>query len=156
MAKYGSSKYGAGKYGTETACVEPAFCLNYDRFVLSGVNLGSYTFEINPTRYDPYRRQEPQVYSVVMSTNPTVDVPYEKLPIDISWDYMPERMWNAILPYARKYRDGSSENIYLWDGGISGIQGQRIRIEDIKAEVRGGVEPVHRYNVSMKIRMATA
>lgn len=28
MAKYGSSKYGAGKYGTETACVEPAFCLN--------------------------------------------------------------------------------------------------------------------------------
>lgn len=160
MARYGQSVYGAAVYGLDsgvvTPCSEPAYCPSYDRFVLSGSTLGNYIFELNPMRYDPYRRQEPQVYSVVMSTNPTVDVPYEKVSVEMSWDFMPERMWNALLPYARKRRDGSSENIYIWDGGISGLQGQRIRIEDLKAEVRGGVEPVHRYNVSMRIRMATA
>jgi hypothetical protein len=124
--------------------------------MLSGVSLGAYTFELNPMQYDPFRRRETKVYQVVMSTNPTVDEDYRKTPIEISWDYMPQNMWDALVPYARKRRDGTSEDIYFWDGAISGFQGQRVRIEDLRGEVRGGYDPVCRWNVSMKIRIATA
>lgn len=161
MAQYASSLYGNSVYGLGTgvpvtSCSEPTNCFVYDRFVLSGVNLGAYIFDLNPTKYDGFRRPEVKSYATVMSTNPTIDVPYNKIPIELSWDQMPQAMWDEILPYARKYRDGTSEDIYFWDGAISGMQGIRVRIEDLKGEVRGGYEPVHRFNVSMKLRIATA
>lgn len=159
MARYGLSNYGVGLYGVETpveAICEPDYSrIVYTRFAFSGVNLGYYPFEINPTSYNAYPQRTTKAYDIINGVNPTIDEDYNKLIIDMSWGWMPERMWNKLVPYARKKVDGTSENTYFWDLDIARFNGVKIRVENLKAEARAGSDPVDRFNVSLQLRVST-
>lgn len=161
-AFYGYSEYGANVYGDGlepqpanlTTCLtdQPGFCPVYTRFQLSGINLGLYIFEQNPLTYDVYPQRNTQKYSYILNSDNTVDQTYEKMEIQLTWDSMTEAMWNNLMVYSRKKVDGSSETLYFWDANQGRFCGKQIKMEGITAEVRGGFDPITRFNVAVKIR----
>jgi len=160
IALYGQILYGNTLVPTPTPggsgyLFDPPYCPVYQRFMFWGENLGYYMFEMNPRDYDPRPQRDTQVYQVIADTNPTFDKDYNKMVVNMSWEYMPERMWNAILPYMRKKVDGSSEALYFYDAQITNFNWTKVKVEALRGEARGGYEPVHRFNVSLKLRVAT-
>ena len=163
MAIYGISLYGPPSiYGPGTGVPPPTgwfntktWCWDYPRFALSGVNIGYYEFEINPTSYNVYPQRDTQTYATIMNSTPTIDQPYEKLVIEMTWAYMSENMWIKIKPYARKKVDGTSDNTYFWDANFGRFSQGKVKIEDLKGEVQGGYDPPDRKNVSLKLRVST-
>lgn len=159
---YGAAVYGSDTYGDippvnptiVIACLEqqPGYCPEYIRFQLSGVNLGLYIFELNPTEYDIYPQRRTQAYSHVNNFNGTIDSDYNKLEIELKWTNMPASMWEAISVYSRKKYDGTSEDLYFWDANFGRFCGRRIKLEEFRADVRGGYDPINRMNVSVLLR----
>ncbi len=160
---YGQAFYGEDIYGEVVQFVpapangyteQAGYCPKYLRFQISGINMGLYVFDINPTSYDGFPQRTTQSYRNILGFDPTVDKNYDKIEIDMSFEQMPESMWNSLLPYSRKKVDGTSEDLYLWDSHAGRFQGNKMRIEAMRGEVKGGYFPIDRFNVSMKIRVA--
>lgn len=161
---YGFAVYGSDVYGewaddvpattTGIYVVQDGYCPRYLRFQFSGATLPLYVFEVNPSEYNPYPQRTTQQYQTVLNFNPTVDENYNKIEMSMAWQRMPESMWEAIYPYTRKKVDGTSEDLYLWDGEIGHFRETRIKVENFKGEVKGGYDPVDRFTVSMAFRIA--
>ncbi len=160
-AFYGFGVYGEDVYGevpepivsaTGTYNVQNGYCPRYLRFQFSGVNLGLYIFEINPTEYDVYPQRTTQSYKTILDPDLTVDESYIKLELSMKWDFMTENMWQSITPYSRKKVDGTSEILYFWDGSINRFLEKQVKVEAFAGELRGGYFPVCRHNVSVKLR----
>ncbi len=159
---YGFAIYGEDVYGdganpipvviTDCLSEQPGYCPAYVRFQFSGVNLGLYIFEQNPLSYDIYPQRTTQKYAYILNNDRTIDETYKKLEIGLSWDYMPESMWNSIMTYSRKKVDGTSEALYFWDANLGRFCGRQVKIEGMTSEVRAGYDPPHRFNVSFKLR----
>lgn len=159
---YGVATYGNDTYGDIAPAViviggnclseQPGFCPVYTRFQFSGVNLGLYIFEINPTSYDIYPQRNSKSYNYINNVSKIMDASYIKLEIDIRWDNMPEDMWNSIKTYSRKKVDGSSEVLYFWDANLGRFCGRQVKIEEFTTELHGGYNPINRFNVSLKMR----
>lgn len=162
---YGESIYGEDLYGDGPPYIpilpispygiQSGYCPQYLRFQFSGIRLPLYIFDQNPISYDGYPQRTTQSYKNLINPDPTIDEPYQKIEMTMTWDRMPESMWNAILPYTRKKVDGSSEPLYFWDGQIGRFKEGRIKVESFRGEVRGGYFPIDRFNVSLKMRVST-
>ena len=120
--------------------------------MLSGVNLGLYIFDVNPTNYDIYPQKRTQGYDTILDSDPTISKTYKKFTIKVTWQEVPHYMWNQLEPYARKNVAGVSEDICFWDADFQRFQGSQIKIEELEGTARGGNLPVDRYDVSMLIR----
>ena len=160
VATYGNDTYGnAEPINPNTIVIPypevPGYCPQYLRFQLSGVKQGLYVFELNPSSYDPYPQRTTQSYKNITVFEHTIDAPYNKLEIDMHWDEMSNNMWNSLIPYSRKNVDGTSENLYFWDSHVNRFQGHRVKIESLRCDLKGGHYPLTRFNVSMKIRVAS-
>lgn len=131
----------------------PGFCpADYLRFKFSGVNLGEYIFEINPTSYNVYPQRDTSAYSMITDTDPTIDKSYIKHEINISWNRISQDMWAELEAFARKRVDGTSEDLYFWDGSIGRFSCSRVKIERLRGEVLGGRDPIERDGVSFMLR----
>lgn len=163
---YGVGRYGVNVYGdvggsgvqpTPTPiepCLseQPGYCPTYTRFQFSGVNLGLYIFELNPTNYDIYPQRTTKSYSHTLGHDTTIDQNYDKIEISISWREMSESMWQSIIPYSRKLVDGTSEDLYFWDANLGRFCGRRVKLEEFSAQLVGGNNPIKRFNVNAKLR----
>ncbi len=127
-------------------------CKFYERFQISGVNLGVYKFDVNPSSYDPFPAKTTQFYKSVNSFNSTVDQVYTKIELTMGWDIMQESMWNDLLPYYRKNTDGTSEGLYFYDSNIGNFNWTKIQVIDLRAQAMAGNDPIYRTKVSFRIR----
>ncbi len=152
VAVYGDDLYGDGiniyPNGNNPYPIQSGYCPQYLRFQFSGIALPLYIFDQNPLNYDGYPQRTTQSYKNIMNSDPTIDEPYEKVEINMTWDHMSEAMWNAIMPYTRKKVDGSQENLWFWDGTIGRFREVRVKIESFRGEVRGGYFPIDRFTQS--------
>lgn len=159
---YGVATYGNDTYGDIAPAIiviggdclseQPGFCPVYTRFQFSGVNLGLYIFEINPTSYDIYPQRASKSYTYINEFSNIIDADYNKLEISIEWANMPESMWNSIKTYSRKKVDGRSEDLYFWDANMGRFCGRKVKIEEFSADLKGGWNPINRFSVSLKLR----
>lgn len=158
---YGRAQYGVDTYGgavpapvSSTACLDaqPGYCPSYVRFQFSGVNLGLYIFELNPSTYDIYPQRTTQSYSYVNEVYGTIDEDYMKLEIDLFWNLMPYQMYQDIKVYSRKLVDGTSEDLYFWDANMGRFCGKKVKIEEFEGRVIGGYYPIDRHSVRLKLR----
>ncbi len=133
--------------------IQNGYCPLYLRFQFSGINLGLYVFDLNPSTYMPFPQRTTQQYQTILDFNPTVDESYQKIELNMTWDQMPEKMWTAMLPYSRKNVDGTSENLYFWDGTIGRCRETSVKIESLRGEIRAGWDPIDRFSVSLKMRL---
>lgn len=130
----------------------PGFCPDYLRFQLSGVNLGLYIFDVNPTNYDIYPKRATGGYSTIMDSDPTVNRDYMKYEVTLRWRRMSERMWNQLQPYSRKNVDGTSETMYFWDAQFNRFFEKQVRIEMLEGRILAGNLPIDRFDVKLRIR----
>ncbi len=161
-AVYGYGLYGSNVYGviagapapvvTGIYVIQDGYCPRYLRFQFSGIALPLYVFDINPSNYDAYPQRTTQQYQNILNFNPTVDENYNKIEIDMSWDRIPENMWEMLYPYTRKRVDGTSEPLFFWDGDVGRARESRVKVEYFKGEVSAGEDPIDRHNVSMRLR----
>lgn len=156
---YGDSLYGYDLYGDGAFLSNPPLvyatpgkCPDYLRFQFSGINLGLYVFEINPSKYDVYPQRNTQSYKTILDFDPTSDEEYNKIEINMSWDQMSAKMYADILPYSRKKVDGSSEQLYFWDANVRRFFEGQIKVEALHGELRAGFAPPDRFNVSLRLR----
>lgn len=160
MGVYGVSVYGVGLYGVDAPPSSgvpidipiTTACVLYDRFVISGVNLGKYSFDVNPSDYDPYPVKDTNSYRTIMDADPTIDFDYNKFEISLSWNRMPEQQFYELESFSRKNTDGRSENIYFWDGAIGSFNGAQIRVISFEAGAGAGFVPIDRTRARMLIR----
>lgn len=161
--QYGQAQYGVNVYGEVVIpstlpgpCLtdQPGYCQTYTRFQFSGVNLGLYIFDLNPTNYTPFPQRTTQSYKTILNFDDTVDEQYDKIDMTLTWNEMSESMWNYILPYTRKNVDGTSESLYFWDGNFGRACGKKVKIESFNGQLHGGNTPIKRFNVSLRIRIA--
>lgn len=127
-------------------------CFDYTRFAFSGVNLGLYALDINPDKYIPYPQRNTQEYHVIAGSDPTVNQDYNKILVSMSWGFMPEEMWNDLLPYTRKNYAGQSDTIYFWDNPIGRFSGIQVKITKFEGKTIAGNRPIDRYDISLELR----
>ncbi len=130
----------------------PGYCPDYLRFQLSGINLGLYTFEINPSNYNIFPQKRTGGYATILDPDPTVEEDFNKLEIQVSWKRMPLKMWEQIEAYSRKEVDGTSEDMWFWDANTGRFTGNKVKVEKLSARVRGGTEPLDRFDVKMSLK----
>ncbi len=131
---------------------QDGYCPKYLRFQFSGVDLGLYIFDINPSNYDPYPKRTTKSYQTILSSDPTIDETYIKINETMTWDRIPYTMWQRLSEFSNKKVDGTSDIIYFWDGEIGKYREAPIKVEGLKGDIMAGYDPIEVFSVSIELR----